>query len=189
MHVVGPGKQVIDRRRPRQQMFPGPEHAAAGTAAYLTRGLPPDSLFSDGWPQVAKGADAVLTAYQAVGLGWIVWVFRLKITGERVTAERHRAPAPVARFVRTGPAHAASGRGSGLDLDSAASLVPLASAIDARRACTKQTHTISKLVPPFIARRMFGAVNSLNQMSTAAQGLGCDDEEECELPLDDETDA
>lgn len=122
-------------------------------------------------------------------------------TGERATAERHRAPAPVARFMRTGPAHAASGRGSGLDLDSAASLFPLASAVDARRACTKQTyqasrlahacrrHTISKLVPPFIARRMFGAVNSLNQMSTAAQGLGCDDEEECELPLDDETDA
>lgn len=79
MHVVGPGKQVIDRRRPRQQMFPSPEHAAAGRAAYLTRGLPPDSLFSDVWPQVAKGADAVLTAYQAVGLGWIVWVFRLKI--------------------------------------------------------------------------------------------------------------
>jgi len=95
--------------------------------------------------QVAKGADAVLTAYQAVGLGWIVWVFRLKMFSWII----HATYAIV----------------------------------------SKHRHTISKLVPPFIARRMFGAVNSLNQMSTAAQGLGCDDEEECELPLDDETDA
>jgi predicted DCC family thiol-disulfide oxidoreductase YuxK len=44
--------------------------------AHLT--LPPDFQLTYA-TQVAKGADAVLTAYQAVGLGWLVWVFRLKI--------------------------------------------------------------------------------------------------------------
>ena len=47
-------------------------------------------------------------------------------------------------------------------------------------------HSISKLLPPFLARRFFGAVNSLNQLSTAASGEGCEEEEECELAYDED---
>ncbi len=43
-------------------------------------------------------------------------------------------------------------------------------------------YTISKLLPGFITARLFGAVNTLSQMSSAVQGMGCDSDEECELP-------
>mmetsp|Transcript_262 Transcript_262/g.796 ORF Transcript_262/g.796 Transcript_262/m.796 type:complete len:207 (-) Transcript_262:226-846(-) len=90
---------------------------------------------------VSSGADAVLSAYEAVGLGWLVAVLRLPIISLLIRA--------VYAFV------------------------------------SKHRYTLSRLLPGFLTRRLFGAVNSLHQMDSAAQGFGCDDEEECELPYDD----
>ena len=51
---------------------------------------------------------------------------------------------------------------------------------------SKHRYRISKLFPG--GERLASAVTQLNDVSTAAQGGGCDDEEECMLDYDDEDD-
>jgi predicted DCC family thiol-disulfide oxidoreductase YuxK len=90
--------------------------------------------------QVQTGADAVLTAYESVGLGWLVWLFRT----------------PLLRWL----------------------VEVLYSFVSRHR------HSLSRFVPG--GRRITSFVNTLHQVDAAAQGFGCDDEEECELPYDDD---
>jgi len=90
--------------------------------------------------QVLKGADGVLAAYGAVGLGWFVALLRL----------------PVLRWV-------------------IAALYAVVS---------RYRQAISRFLPG--GRQLSEFVSSLKEVGAAAQGEGCDDEEECLLPYDDE---
>jgi len=153
IHVIGPGTKVTPTpplarsppfaraRHTRPMQRPCPWACASPPSWVHPHNVHPPSLARWPSPQVAKGADAVLSAYEAVGLGWFVAVLRLPILSWFINRTY--------TFV------------------------------------SKHRYTISKLVPPFLARRLFSGVSSLNQMSSAAKGLGCDDEEECELPYDD----
>ena len=92
--------------------------------------------------KVAEGSEAVFSAYQAVGLGWLINVLRL----------------PIVRFL----------------VDVIYGFV------------SKNRHTISRFMPG--GRGLTNAVTSMKDLNKAAQGEGCDDEEECVLPYDDDDD-
>lgn len=54
------------------------------------------------------------------------------------------------------------------------------------RVVSRHRYTISKFLPG--GRALSSAVTQLNDIEKAAQGLGCDDEEECMLDYDDDDD-
>ena len=92
--------------------------------------------------KVAEGSEAVFSAYQAVGLGWLINVLRL----------------PIVRWL----------------VDRIYAFV------------SRHRHTISRFMPG--GRGLTNAVTSIKDLNKAAQGEGCDDEEECVLPYDDDDD-
>jgi predicted DCC family thiol-disulfide oxidoreductase YuxK len=96
----------------------------------------------DSHGEVHEGSDAVLTAYSAVGLGWMMALFRL----------------PLIRTV----------------IDFSYKIV------------SRHRHVISRYLPGGAA--LATAVTSLNDVSSASQGFGCEDEEECMLDYDDDDD-
>mmetsp|Transcript_24206 Transcript_24206/g.70948 ORF Transcript_24206/g.70948 Transcript_24206/m.70948 type:complete len:150 (+) Transcript_24206:154-603(+) len=96
----------------------------------------------DGAGIVHEGSGAVMTAYSAVGLGWLMAVLRF----------------PLIRLM----------------IDGAYSVV------------SNHRHAISRWMPG--GKALAQAVDSLNEVSAGAQGLGCDDEEECMLDYDNDDD-